>query len=271
MPLQENYIHPGGIQVIGDFLLVPATGVDYDEGVARVFLYDLTSLNSGTTPRVHNILTFSSDSAASVGITDVSTDKLYRFPNDTDPLPLLPESFEFYKYIMGVYDYDAEKLLLYRPNITWYLDGQGLSAFFYSPVTYDYGFDKIGEIGMSGKKYDNMALLRDTNGDVWMVGLRGEPIDWTGGLTGFTNYVDLYKLTYDSVSSNDKLFYNAVVPTVTKILRITYSARANMWDVSVRYGSGIIVINDRNEFLITATERNLGKHNSVQMNEFRNF
>jgi hypothetical protein len=149
--LVSGWHHPGGIQVIGDYVIVSYQPTDKSGDEGRVFLF---SLAGGAQPKICPpiYLAVLNADAACCGI-----------------------AYDGKRYLMCVYSSNGGALRAYVSNEK--LLGDPYLQFTQSSISYL----NLG--------WDNMALLTQSDGKVYMIGLRGEGPD-----SHITDYVDLIEL-----------------------------------------------------------------------------
>ena len=163
--------HPGGIQVIGDYLLMGAEGKEGGKDVGKILLYDLTPLNNSD-PQVpgdpKTLLTIDGKSRAStVGVTDILQLNGIKLPYDKRV------------YIIGVTS--GSKLDLYSTNQVGLDDIMGITELTLQ-ATYDFSYDS---------DYHSMALFCSNNDNsLHFIGFRAP----SSGATYRDTY-DVYQLT----------------------------------------------------------------------------
>lgn len=157
----STYHHPSAFQVIENYAVVPLEHNDKADSQAYITVYDLSNLSlTQAPPRVGpDHLNLSDGGAESLGIVKSGT-----------------------KYIVATYDSLNNKIHVWRSN------GYGLSDS-------RFGFENQRELyifqpKVGGKPvgYQNMGLLTDKSGKIYLVGLRTE------GTSTYTDYADLLEL-----------------------------------------------------------------------------
>ena len=258
MDFPAGTLHPGGMQVIGDYLVVPTqrkSEKSTPKKSPEVLLYDLTPLRNGNHPWLITTLFTTFGGEQSLGITDVANYIEYKGLNS-----------DSYKgtHIAGVMDPGNNRLEIHIAT-----GGKGLADS-------QYHWNFLGVTQLDRSHYDGMALVRDENHDIWMFGFFGE------GSASFDARVHLYQLTQNANSQDGilKKQFNTTYLNHSPIgktrpvggelkLNIDHdSYDGTMWDISARWGTGFLVFDDRDRFLITVTERNLSGKNAATMNDF---
>lgn len=133
---QHNYPHPGGIQIIGDYLVVPVETSDHDR--SWIHFYDLTTMTRTKKPRKLAYSLHRETGSGAVGITNFTS-----------------AGTEY--YLLAAYDNGA--LYFYQSN------GKKLSedGIAFSPL-----FDtRVRQEG-----YSSVCLLTDKNNGLHMIGFR---------------------------------------------------------------------------------------------------
>ena len=163
-PGGRRLAHPGGFQVIGDFM-VCASGLGEDAHGADsiAWILDLSPLKNNEIPGTFKTLMTwpEGTSVAAVGITDLAKVFIY----DEDDYWVYPE---ISKHLLAVHRY-GERLDLY------------ITDYSYDPYPTSLrntNFRLYGSVDMRGKEYDGLNLFRDTNGDVWMYAFMGVYDAW---------------------------------------------------------------------------------------------
>jgi hypothetical protein len=163
----DDFNRPGGMQIIGDYMLVAVESSDHKRH--RVRLYNLSEMTIGSAPTCETSFSLSSgvQGAAAVGITDFSLngDK-YLLATFSEP------KFSFYIA-------DA------APGIT-----KASCAF----------VNDVSVANYPDSSCASFALLTDTHSDVYLVGFRSE---YKSGR--YKDFVDLYRVTVPSDGSNVSL------------------------------------------------------------------
>lgn len=131
---EEGYDHPGGIQIIGDVLVVPLEG----ESDSIIRFYDLSVMTYATPPSLMDYKLKVAGKVGGVGITSYSRG-------------------EFEVYLLATYADNNG-----NPRIDFY-DSITLSDF---SLVESYSCPKSG--------YQEICLLTDTNQVVYMIGFRGD-------------------------------------------------------------------------------------------------
>ena len=243
--------HPGGIQRIGDYLLIGSS----HEGESRVNLMDLRPLRDGILPNpsVQIIYHGNIGTAAAVGITDLYNSRNYSFQGSSDIYTFFQASYR--RYLIAVVHYGDGIQLYITGEIRSLSDiGQNIRTDDENTLLSP-GLKKLGYVSIPGKNYDGIALVRDTNNNIWMFGFRGEESGFGTGLFGFHSYVDLYQIS-QSGSNHDIIFLNSYSPPLTQQLSVDQGYYDGMHAITTRYGSSLHLISP-DDIMITITERNL--------------
>ncbi|GDY12684.1 hypothetical protein LBMAG53_15620 [Planctomycetota bacterium] len=152
----KGFNHPGGVQQIGDILVVPLE----KDTASRVVFYDLTSVTTSKPPTLLTaVIASDSHKAGGVGITS------WTAPGDVTP-----------RHLVAIYD--NGDLYLQQSN------GQPLAS---TGVV----FNAVGSKQTLGRSdYSTVSLVTDTSGAVYLVGF------WTeqDGAVYKTDYMDLLQL-----------------------------------------------------------------------------
>lgn len=151
----EHYNHPGGIQAIGDFLLVPVENSGADD--SYLHFYNMSGMNDNTQP---TLLAYSKhrngNGAGAAGITNFTGS----------------DGVEY--YLMCAYDNGATDFYL----------SNGL------PLS-DAGivFQKVASHKFDESGYSSTCLLTDTSNNIYMIGFR------VSGSVSYDDYADLYQIS----------------------------------------------------------------------------
>ncbi|WP_310409965.1 hypothetical protein, partial [Chamaesiphon sp. OTE_8_metabat_110] len=150
----EHYNHPGGMQVIGDYLMVPVENSSYSQSL--IHFYDLSMMTDSEPPKNETFgITREFDGAGAAGIT-----------NYTDS--------ETEYYLLAAYNNGA--IDFYKSNG--------------NPISNDPGFQEIlFSATISCETYDSICLLTDVNQQIYMIGFRTYNL---GGSN--EDYADLYEI-----------------------------------------------------------------------------
>jgi hypothetical protein len=150
----EHYNHPGGMQVIGDYLMVPVENSSYSQSL--IHFYDLSMMTDSEPPKNETFgITREFDGAGAAGIT-----------NYTDS--------ETEYYLLAAYNNGA--IDFYKSNG--------------NPISKNPGFQEIlFSAKLSGEVYDSICLITDVNQQIHMVGFRVHNL---GGSN--QDYADLYEI-----------------------------------------------------------------------------
>lgn len=150
----SEWRHPGGIQVIGDYLLVPTE----EDSSAYVTVYDMRSLAVGELRRVESFSFSVSHKAGGIGITNY-TDK---------------NGNEKYVLLVANLDGDDSVYYIYQADAT-----NGIE-------TADFSY--VGEFPIT-RDYQGFGLVTDSEDNIYLMGLYSEQ----SGLT-YVDYAYLYQI-----------------------------------------------------------------------------
>ncbi|MCL1940752.1 MAG: hypothetical protein FWG09_02325 [Synergistaceae bacterium] len=233
--------HPGGIQVIGDYLLVGAEGEDGGKNVGKILLYDLTPLNSSP-PKLpedpKTLLSIDGKSKAStVGVADIGRLKGAAVPADKSV------------YVVGVTS--GSKLDLYSSNQVNKGDIAGITGLTLQ-TSYDFSFDS---------DYNSIALFSGGDDALYFIGFRAPSY-----FASYRDIYDVYQLTdengnfiKDGKGRPKQVRYDQYCLTI-------HEGLDRFAGVHFRWGAGIH-IESGSEIVLFATDRNRdGKQ--VQINIF---
>ncbi|MCL2010446.1 MAG: hypothetical protein FWG71_07855 [Synergistaceae bacterium] len=216
----NGLLHPGSVQVIGDYLFVTAApelhGEKGDDKPGLIYAYDLSAgLNDESCIEFFTRPGDAYENSA-VGITDVKTTvKYFNTGNE-------PTGADFTrKYIIGIIDYEANRVDIYYSN----KEADSLEDL---EKCFSGGVDV--PFKAAPKPFNNMNLFRDVNDDIWMIGF-AEGDDHS--------YTDLYayKLTYDYESGGKRFLETGAEIAYTKRLKPTLPESAN--SISGRWGASL--------------------------------
>lgn len=166
-----NYNHPGGCQVIGDFMIVAIENGDYSK--SRLRFYDLSAMSDSThptlleTPNIYN-----GHGAGSAGITNYQDSVLQ------------------YYVIASV---DDDKLTTYRSN-----GGVPLGD---PTLTFTKGADRQD----LADSYSSVGLVTDERQDLWLLGFRSKGTPNESMPTSYADYVDLYQIDRATLLAGPRL------------------------------------------------------------------
>ena len=229
--------HPGGLQIIGDYLLVAvqATADNNfgDNGI--VYIVDLSSLKRGvapTTANVKELLGVKGTGTMSVGVTDIKAE--------------LGNSVGKKGNYLIALSGDNGSLALYMSNKAGNIwDTAG---------TYEEVRHFNGDLD-----YNGIGLFSDTAGDVFMIGFDDR------GITGLTptDYVELYRLT-DNKGTTLSTRVNKIEE---KHLTTRHTSTVSMNGVHCLWAAGIDVYQD-GTLVLFLTERNVGDNGKIEVNYF---
>jgi len=152
---EDDHPHPGGCQVIGDYLALPVENSDNEDGIVRFYWLGSMSDNEKPTLLPPKILQGGSAGAGAAAITDVGTGVDRR-------------------YLMAIYDDGAA---------TFYLSNDCLLD---DP---DLKFTLVLNARLDPHGADNLFLLTNAKGEVYLIGLSS-----VGETFGFEDWADLYQL-----------------------------------------------------------------------------
>lgn len=143
----DNYQHPGGMQIIGDYLMVPIENWHHNQ--SYIHFYDLSAMTDTVPPQLLPYSVRRHNGSGAAGITNYTWG-----------------SVEYYLMVA----YDNGKLYFYQSNgVSLADDGFALSLLFTT------------EVSQGG--YSSLCLLTDKNNNVYMVGFWTEapesaPVDY---------------------------------------------------------------------------------------------
>lgn len=147
-PVEEHhYPHPGGMQVIGDYLMVPVENGDHDKSF--LYFYDLSQMTDTQKPRRLAYSLRQHHGAGAAGITNYTQDGI-----------------EY--YLVAAYDNGA--LYFYRSNGKTLADPEFSLTFYYS-------------VSVAQGGYSSTCLLTDRSNKIYLVGFWTErpdvaPVDY---------------------------------------------------------------------------------------------
>lgn len=181
--------HPGGIQVIGDYLFVPTE----EESQAYITVYDLRSLVVGELRRVENILLTVNHKAGSLGITQYTDDNGDRY------------------YLLAVANSDGENSVYY---------------FYISPIQLGIENAQFVSAGSASINVDfqGLGLVEEQDtGDVYMVGLYSKSKVLT-----YEDYIYLYSLNCNTWNIEDVILTRHIKSTGTGITGVHFRYGASV-------------------------------------------
>lgn len=253
-----GFPHPGGMQIIGDYLLV---GMEKGNAGA-VYMYDLTRVyqhpgsccgtkkNQPPSNPVNLLNTTGKSSASAVGITNVSASREF---SSSDPFK---DSYSHgplsgIRYVMAVHTYGKSvALYISKPGVTLAdpsrLDFKQLTSF------------------AATNSYDSMALLSQPDGSVWMMGFRSY---YTAHPATFQDYADLWRLT--TISSGEVYIINQFVEARNFK---TVSGTSGVNGPHFRWGPGLNISgSDRLRLNVPETNWGTAPGRKVTVNWFFNY
>jgi len=208
-----NTSHPGGMQRIGDYLIVGASG--------KFYIYDLAPLKDGNLPSLTNIASDLSPGATGAsGICDVNLGLTADNSTETET------ATSKRKYVVAGYNKD-----------------NGLNLFISQPVTKleDAKFEAVSTSVFNkkvGYSYNNIHLVCDKAGDLYMIGLRSTPES-----SPMYDFVELWKLTKDGgtkwLSAASSIGKYEFSTTVYKSI-----AGVDALGIHFRFGGSVFIWND---------------------------
>ena len=168
----EGYFHPGGIQVIGNYVAVGMEKNENDNSTSYVCFYDLTNLSDSTGPVLLTApqIYRSKGGAAAVGITGVSD-----------------------YYILAVYTSFDSLVHIYQSNNF----PLGNSNLIFYPELFSFQV-MVNDVGVG---YDNINLYTDQAGNVYMIGMRGEDMKTMEDYIELI-YIDVANKTYQLIQKS---------------------------------------------------------------------
>ncbi|MCL2010117.1 MAG: hypothetical protein FWG71_06170 [Synergistaceae bacterium] len=187
----HDYNHPGGVQVIGDYLLLSAAEEAHGKNSKGAVISHYLPNFPGEGLLFERAGDAYTNSA--VGITDVNPSLRYR-PEDWDDKDW--ENTGSKKYIIGIVNYDK-----YQVEIRHFHKTTSLGN-----LNGDHTLLEIITIENPPGKFNNMNLFRDVDDDIWMIAFLEE-----GDTSRYTNMY-VYKLTEPNPSGNGKRFLRSVSP-----------------------------------------------------------
>lgn len=214
-----EYNHPGGCQVIGDYL---ALAVETAEGSGgSVHFYSLKELTDSAQPvQLPPLIRRGSRGAGAVGITDAEVGFQRR-------------------YIVAVYD--SREVTLYQSN-GFSLDSGACS------------FEEIFEQRLSGRGADNLCLLTDIHGQVFLIALTSDEHGTTA-----EDWAELYRVDFErreiSLVHSRHMYNTGGLPGLPGI--------------HFRFGAGL-QISSPDEIWLYCSERNFIPPTGLAVNMFRN-
>lgn len=162
----EGWKHPGGVQVMGDYLFVPSE----QDTAAHVDLYDLRSLKVGELRRVEGFDLATQHKAGALGVTQYTA----------------ADGTEYYVLMVAHLDGENSVYHVYRANAARGIENAQ--------------FEEVGSFPFD-KDFQGFGLVTEANtNDIYMIGL------WsiTSGAT-FDDYAYLYQLDTTSWTLSDEL------------------------------------------------------------------
>jgi len=238
----HDYNHPGGVQVIGDYLLVSAAEkADDSDSLGAVIAHYLWNFTQ-------EFLLFGRSGDAytnsAVGITDLNPSLSYYYQErilyyDDKMAPHFEdiddwteeENAGFKKYIIGLVNYEANQIEIHHFPRTNYLQD------LLDKIRESEPYPVIQTISIDNPpgNFNNMNLFRDVNDDVWMIAFLEE-----GNSSPYTNLY-VYKLTFNVYNAtenrNEKRFHTSVSPAGDpKRLTAVTPESAN---INGRYGASL--------------------------------
>lgn len=166
----DNYNHPGGCQVIGDFVAVSLENSSHDKSFIR--FYDLSEMTDATQPALLDLeIVRPNNGAGGVGITNV-----------TDVV----NGEQIERYVLLTYDNGT--IDIYRSNAL----PLGNADCQFEIVQSDFLIKETG--------YAEICLVTDTDNNIFMVGFRTDNL---GGSND--DYADLYTVSLDPPGISDAI------------------------------------------------------------------
>lgn len=157
---EDRYPHPGGMQLIGDYLMVPVENGDHNQ--SYVHFYDLSTMTNKVPPQKLAYSLRRHNGTGAAGITNYASGGI-----------------EY--YLMAAYD--NGKLHFYKSN------GKTLA----DP---DFALSSLFETKVAEGGYSSIALLTDKNNGLYMIGFWTEGAEGADP----TDYMDYYTLNIDKKS-----------------------------------------------------------------------
>ncbi|MCL1809195.1 MAG: hypothetical protein FWG42_05400 [Clostridiales bacterium] len=242
------YNHPGGIQIIGDFMIVPVisaygkvAGTSTFTNRSIIYIVDLTPLKSSTPSVPNNIKEImrepngSYGSLSAAGIVDIKKELTGDVKTDK-------AGSNDIRYMMALYA--DERLEIYISDVTSNL---------WDAKNYDY-IKKYSFSERGKNNYQTIGLFCDTAGDVYMLGFR---------TNGTNDYCDLYKLTVNNGTELYKVTSLADNDTYEMLLKSKHltckqdGVNDPFLGVHVTNGAGFEIIS-ADEFWLYATSGHAG-------------
>jgi hypothetical protein len=218
----EHFNHPGGIQIIGDYLIAAVENSDHD--AAHIRLYDMSKMCLNTDPKIYPEIEKEFDlytpsrGAGAVGITSYER-----------------ENKEYFLLCT----FDSAHLYFYHQEIP---SGKTLPQikFTHSPVV-----QKVPNYSQSS--YTSLTLLTDISGIVYLIGLRVE-----GEESSYKDIADLYRLDTEKLSKGES---NVAKLIRSRQLKTVHGSIIGIDGIHFRWGSGVKICSSHNLKLL-ATQRN---------------
>ena len=214
--------HPGGIQLIGDYLVVTVQGAKPTKTFGDntiIYAVNMFPLRSHKRPyEIKEIMRLPGIAGASVGVVDAKCE-----------LPNGARASNGIKYVIAVMD--GESLKIYLSNAT---------DRFSNGLQYEY----VREYKLN-KMFHNIGLVCGNNGDVYMIGFH-KPV------AGATDTCFLYTLTKD----NGTMFVDKIANVSEKHMTTSHDSVLLFHSVHFDYGAGLEIISN-SQLVLYATRKDM--------------
>ncbi len=209
--------HPGGMQVIGDFLVIgKETQLGSSVQASEIVFYNLSGMAIDTPPAwLSYSIARLGKKAGAVGIT--------RFTNQSG------ES----RYLLAVYD---------NGDIDFYVSN---SQFSFVDNPSDGAFELFANCTASQSGYSSINLVTEDSGNIYMVGFRSEDSDGS-----YADFADLLRISLDEDNQTASL-----IQVDSRHMYTEQSTIIGIEGIHFRYGAGI-AFDENNKLNFVATQRN---------------
>lgn len=247
--LPSGFGHGGGMQIIGDYLVIAAEGKDGDDSVGAVFLYDLTPMrDKGVKPSgpVELVRVKGGSAASSVGIAAINAKGHYTSADKAS-------SDGSTRYVLAVHQYEKNvKVFLSKPGFTLANATEG-------------AFEQVQKY-IIGRPFDSMAMLATPDQEVWLMGFAAED-------EKYEDHAYLYQLTENTGGDSWDWVPTEDLRSALKLKQHFVTEHSSgLYGVHFRWGP-TLTIYENNRLRLNVSERNFGKWPSslVTVNSFHNY
>ena len=239
----KYYNHPGGIQVIGDYLVVgvvPADGTSIG-GSPRIYAVNLSKLKDNneapTTADVRLIADPNLAGAMSVGIVDLGSN--FRLAGEDDSAI----NTAYPRYMLSIITEGEAYIYV----------SDGSKSFWDSYITNSVQYHFITSFGLEAK-YESSGLFLDTDGHIYMIGM----------FTGPTNsdHIHLYRLTSKDSNNLIRIAEHSGSKKATSKKNVTRTnadgSIIGETGVHFKWGAGYEILDGK--LIVYASEKMMGNH-----------